>query len=226
MCPLPSTFFLCPQASGSLLPRAQEVQHAARKYLDQHAWDVYYKGAYIKLVTSFATWSPAAGSKPYTIYGNECASGTVVDPTCAQDAPGPMGHEAATLWNKCQNCTTGASRVAGAWCYSLRWRSVPLVLMESSGSHAAHLSRCQPLPVPLGLLPQTAALTTPAASAFRTPPSATNVSSAYLHRIPLTTLVLQTSSTTTVVDRSSVLCPPRPVTELLQPGCPAAPATL
>ncbi len=99
------------------------MQHAARKYLDQHVWDVYYKGAYIKMVTSFATWSPAAAAHPYTIYGNECVSGTVIDPTCAQDAPGPMGHEASTLWNTCTNCTTGASRVVGVCCHGLRWRA-------------------------------------------------------------------------------------------------------
>ncbi len=96
-----------------------DVQHAARKYLDQHMWDKYFKGAYIKLVTASATWSPAAWARPHTIYGraHECASGTVIDPACAQDGPGPMGHEAATLWKSCKSCTAGGSRVVGAWCH-------------------------------------------------------------------------------------------------------------
>lgn len=116
---------------GSQLPQAYNKKRPEHKayleYLDQHLWDVYYKGAYLKVVTSFATWSPAASCNPYTIYGNECPSGTVIDPTCAQGAPGPVGHEASTLWNNCKSCATGGSR---AVC------TVPLVL-EERGSHCA-----------------------------------------------------------------------------------------
>ncbi len=140
--PLPSTLLPCPQASGDLHPHAQEVQHAARKYLDQHLWDVYYKGAYLKLVTSFATWSPAASCNPYTIYGNECPSGTVIDPTCA--------YEASTLRNNCKSCNTGGPRVVGA----LRNRLSGV--RSASGADGgvrftmqpACQSRCQPSPVP------------------------------------------------------------------------------
>ncbi|KAG2437396.1 hypothetical protein HXX76_006048 [Chlamydomonas incerta] len=68
---------------------ATAVRNAARSYVrNQTAWDVTYRTAYVKMVTAFATWSPAATTYPTYINGGECPSGIHLEAACAQSTPG------------------------------------------------------------------------------------------------------------------------------------------
>ncbi|KAG2440722.1 hypothetical protein HXX76_003579 [Chlamydomonas incerta] len=76
------------QAVGSA-PEAVAVRDAARSYVkDQTAWDTTYRAAYVKMVTTFATWSQIATTYPTYINGGECASGIHLEAACAQASPG------------------------------------------------------------------------------------------------------------------------------------------
>lgn len=85
---MPSCALVCLQGVGSA-PEAVAVRNAARSYVNNQAtWDATYRSAYLKMVSTFATWSQIATTNPVYINGGECASGTHLEAACAQASPG------------------------------------------------------------------------------------------------------------------------------------------
>ncbi|KAG2440724.1 hypothetical protein HXX76_003581 [Chlamydomonas incerta] len=78
---------------------ASAVRTSARSFVkDQTAWDTTYRAAYVKMVTSFATWSQIATTYPTYINGGECASGIHLEAACAQASPGVATTDTKTLY--------------------------------------------------------------------------------------------------------------------------------
>eukprot|EP00198_Chlamydomonas_reinhardtii_P001276 XP_001690611.1 predicted protein [Chlamydomonas reinhardtii] len=87
------------QGVGSA-PEAVAVRNAARSYVNNQAtWDATYRSAYLKMVSTFATWSQIATTNPVYINGGECASGTHLEAACAQASPGLATADTKSLYS-------------------------------------------------------------------------------------------------------------------------------
>ncbi|KAG2484888.1 hypothetical protein HYH03_016369 [Edaphochlamys debaryana] len=80
---------------------------------NQAAWDGDYKSAYLKMVSTFAKWSPKADGSLLNpaayISGSECtlASGHQLEASCAQPAAaGPATSDTKNLYNSCATCNS------------------------------------------------------------------------------------------------------------------------
>ncbi|EFJ51493.1 hypothetical protein VOLCADRAFT_87571 [Volvox carteri f. nagariensis] len=90
------------------------VRTAARAFLHQPSWDETYRTAYIKMVSKFARYSPAAIARPFNISGNECTSGYHLEAACAQSYIGLATQDTKDLYGGLYSTLDKAGLCA--WC--------------------------------------------------------------------------------------------------------------
>ncbi|GLC63932.1 hypothetical protein PLESTF_000100100 [Pleodorina starrii] len=133
------------------------VRGAAREYLaSQNIWDNHYRTAYIKMVSTFARFSPRA----VNISGHECVSRTYLESACAQAGAGPATQDTKDLYAGQYDGLLFSSLLSDGTCKACSQAAPP-----SSSCSRSQCSQCIDTFVSSrtfrGLTPNTSLLNTP-----------------------------------------------------------------